>query len=181
MTEPSSPDKQFDTLPPAIVEALRESDGPAVLPDAERDADVFSGARRHLAQAHPVDRKRRNLRLFIGGAAGGAVAAAAMVGIVVLLGNPVAEDQAEIASYAEADMEEAMVLDNQDTPGLAAGPGDLDRSGGIDILDAYTLAQRVARRELDPSQDFNADGKVDQRDIDWLANRAVALNTGEQG
>lgn len=165
--------QQFDTLPPALVEALREMDGPAVLPDAERDADVLSGARRHLAQhAGGPSRKRRNWRLFIGGAAGGAVAAAAMVGIVVLLGDPAAEPPTQ--------RDVAQVTPNSPQP-TAARPGDLNLSGNLDILDAYTLAKQIERGDAPNNADLNSDGQIDQQDIDWIAHRAVALNLGGQG
>lgn len=164
--------QQFDTLPPALVDALREMDGPAVLPDAERDADVLSGARRHLAQhtAGP-SRKRRNWRLFIGGAAGGAVAAAAMVGIVVLLGDPAAEPgaQSDLAASAPTSPHKT-----------AAQPGDLNASGNLDILDAYTLARQIERGNAPDNADLNGDGQINQQDIDWIAHRAVALNLGGQ-
>lgn len=169
-------EKQFDTLPPAIVDALREIDGPAVLPDAERDADVLSGARRHLAANRPV-RKKRNLRLFFAGTAGGALAAAAVLGVAFILNGP---------SYEQNDAGMEMALDNAEPTtaqeSLVDGlPGDLDRSGSIDILDAYALARRIERGQATPTHDLNADGQTDQGDIDWIANRAVALHSGEQG
>lgn len=165
-------DEQFDTLPPAIIDALRDLDGPSVLPDAQRDADLLSGARQHLATAG-LSRKRRNLRLFFAGGAGGAIAAAAMIAFVVFIGNPAHEPQAD----------QAFVATNE-----PAGPqqittrqGDIDANGTIDILDAYALAKRLNRGEADPSSDLNNDGQVNQRDIDFLANQAVSLSTGERG
>ena len=88
-------EEQFDQLPPAIIDALREMDGQAVLPDAQRDADVLSGARQHLAGSAQVDRKRRNLRLFFAGGAGGAIAAAVAIAFVVLFGEPSQEPRAD--------------------------------------------------------------------------------------
>lgn len=168
-------DEQFETLPPAIVDALREMDGPAVLPDAERDAGVLSGARRHLAPR--PGRKQRNLRLFFAGTAGGALAAAAMVGVVVFLGDPFAKEQ-DPASAPLAMDERAEPTYGFNQPVL---PGDINRSGAIDILDAYALAKEVEHGRPAPVRDLNNDGRVDQSDVDWIANRAVALNTGEQG
>jgi hypothetical protein len=164
-------DEQFDTLPPAIIDALRDLDGPAVLPDMQRDADVISGARQHLAQAAPVDRKRRNLRLFFAGGAGGAIAAAAMIAFVVFVGNPFAK---------QTDPNMAAVTPNSPKP-TRTQPGDVDLSGSIDILDAYALAKQIDRGLAPDTTDLNNDGRIDQSDIDWIANRSVALNTGEQG
>lgn len=162
---------QFDTLPPAIIDALRELDGPAVLPDPQRDADVLSGARQHLTGVAQVERKRRNLRLFFASGAGGAIAAAAMVAVVVFIGNP-ASNEAPLADMA------AMTAQEPSTqPAL---PGDFDQDGSVDILDAYALAKQIEQGLPDNDFDLNADGQIDQRDIDWIANQAVALNTGER-
>ena len=169
-------DEQFDSLPTEIIDALREFDGPAVLPDAKRDADVLSGARQHLAGAAQVERKRRNLRLFFAGGAGGAIAMAAMVGLVVWLGNPFADNEPHADMPVIAYQENAEMAE---TP--AALPGDINASGSIDILDAYALAKELNHGRPAPIRDLNADGQIDQRDIDWIANQAVALNTGERG
>ena len=168
-------EKQFDTLPPAIIDALRELDGQAVLPDEQHDADVLSGARQHLSGVAQVERKRRNLRLFFAGGAGGAVAAAAMIGLVVWLGNPFGQSE-PIAEMP------AMAMDEQGdlTSVPATLAGDLDASGSVDILDAYAMAKRLEQGEFLQGDDLNADGRIDQRDIDWIANQAVALNTGER-
>lgn len=164
-------DEQFDQLPPAIVDALREFDGPAVLPDHQRDADVLSGARQHLATTAPVEQKRRNLRLFFAGGVGSAVAAAAMIALVVFIVDPAGEQ--EVMQEMDA------IATNPQT--TAALPGDLDLSGSVDILDAYALAKQIEQGDPLNTHDFNSDGRIDQRDIDLLANQAVALNTGEQG
>lgn len=165
-------DKQFDTLPPAIIDALRELDGPAVLPDPQRDADVLSGARQHLVGSAQVQRKRRNLRLFFAGGAGGAIAAAAMIAIVVFIGNPFRNEAplADMAAMSPSESEAHLAL-----------AGDLDQDGRIDILDAYALAKRIEQGQPANEFDLNTDGQINQRDIDWIANQAVALNTGEQG
>lgn len=162
-------DEQFDSLPPAIIDALRDLDGPAVMPDAQRDADVLSGARQHLAASAQVDRKRRNLRLFFAGGAGGAIAAAAMIAIVVFIGSPASEPQAEAPSIAV-----------HDEAGRPAAGGDLDANGHVDILDAYRFAKHIEQNDTAKAYDYNADGTIDQRDIDWIAHQAVALNTGER-
>lgn len=164
--------EQYDSLPPALIDALRELDGPAVLPDAQRDADVLSGARQHLSGATQVDRKRRNLRLFFAGGTGGTIAAAVAIVFVLFVGNPAQEQQ--------ADENFVSTMPNSPQP-TAARPGDLDDDGSIDILDAYALAKAQQRGETDPQLDLNNDGSINQRDIDWIANRAVALNTGERG
>jgi len=166
-------DHEYDSLPPAIIDALRELDGPAVLPDATRDADVLSGARRHLAKA-TRSRTQRNLRLFFAGTAGGAIAAAAVIGIVMLVGDPLGESGAS----SEMDMAMQQSVPAQSPPELL---GDLNHSGGVDILDAYALARQIEQGRATADLDYNADGSVTQLDVDWIAGQAVALNQGEQG
>lgn len=163
-------EKQFDTLPPAIIDALRELDGPAVMPDPLRDADVISGARRHLAGVAQVERKRRNLRLFFAGGAGGALAAAAMIAFVVLVWNPANKPMASQDHFAATESSIADAID----------PVDLDANGSIDILDAYALAKKIQQGEPSIANDFNNDGRIDQLDIDLIANQAVQLDTGER-
>ncbi|HWE95210.1 MAG TPA: dockerin type I domain-containing protein [Tepidisphaeraceae bacterium] len=55
-------------------------------------------------------------------------------------------------------------------------PGDIDGNGRVDILDAYLLAKRLgAGVKPDRAWDVNGDGVVDQKDVDWIANRAVRI------
>lgn len=57
--------------------------------------------------------------------------------------------------------------------------GDLDGSGGVDILDAFALARAMARgTQPPPGADANHDGVVDQRDVEALAAQAVTLEPG---
>jgi hypothetical protein len=58
----------------------------------------------------------------------------------------------------------------------APAPGDIDRSGSVDILDAYTLALRLREgRPLETAWDVTADGKVDAADVDEVARRSVKV------
>lgn len=52
-------------------------------------------------------------------------------------------------------------------------PGDVDRSGRVDILDAYHLALRVRDGKAEKRFDLDGDGRVDQGDIDAIAREAV--------
>ncbi|MHC4607773.1 MAG: dockerin type I domain-containing protein [Planctomycetota bacterium] len=59
----------------------------------------------------------------------------------------------------------------------AAAPGDIDGSGTVDIVDAYTLARRIeSGASLDRSWDFNRDGTVNEKDVDAIAMRSVSIN-----
>jgi hypothetical protein len=55
---------------------------------------------------------------------------------------------------------------------------DLDRSGRVDVLDAFLLARKLAAGTAGPEFDLNGDGRVDQRDVDFAVNQAVRLPTG---
>jgi hypothetical protein len=53
---------------------------------------------------------------------------------------------------------------------------DIDRSGTVDILDAFLMARRLETAADRPaSWDFNRDGRVDGADVDLVAQRAVAV------
>jgi len=55
-------------------------------------------------------------------------------------------------------------------------PGDVDRSGRVDIVDAYALAVRLrSGQKLELIYDVNGDGKVDERDVEEIARRSVAI------
>jgi len=67
-----------------------------------------------------------------------------------------------------------------DTPVIAVRAGDVDGSGRIDILDAFTLAREVKMGlAVDPRHDLSGDGRIDQRDIDLIAREAVTLPKGD--
>lgn len=64
-------------------------------------------------------------------------------------------------------------------PAIVAQREDIDGNGRIDILDAFVLAKRVdANSAINPAWDFNADGHVDRKDVDAVAQVAVQLNGG---
>ncbi len=53
---------------------------------------------------------------------------------------------------------------------------DLNRDGKVDILDSFTLAKEIKNGgSLPASLDVNGDGVVDERDVNAIASRAVAL------
>ncbi len=64
-------------------------------------------------------------------------------------------------------------------PGVVVMREDLDRSGRVDILDAFLLARRLeSPGPVDPQWDMNGDGVVDDHDVDVVAMTAVRLPTG---
>ena len=58
--------------------------------------------------------------------------------------------------------------------------GDIDRSGTVNILDAFQLARRIEQSaRLDPRWDLNGDGIVDRKDVDAVGYLAVRLDRRE--
>ena len=95
-----------------------------------------------------------------------------MIAIVVFVGDPVSDAEPSMATMAD----QAPMSPSESQP-----TGDLDASGGVDILDAYSLAKQIEQGQTATALDFNSDGRADQRDVDLLAGRAVSLNPGERG
>ncbi len=61
---------------------------------------------------------------------------------------------------------------------VASAPGDLDRSGRVDILDAFVLARQLESGIAPTAGDFNGDGRIDRADVDAIAMAAVRLTEG---
>lgn len=60
-------------------------------------------------------------------------------------------------------------------PAFPGEPGDVDRSGRVDIVDAYALAVRLRSGQAEAAWDLNKDGRIDDRDVDEIARRSVAV------
>jgi len=102
-----------------------------------------------LARARPALARRRPLRLLRWA---GAVAAAAAALLISLL-----------ADWSPA----------------ARSPLDVDRSGRVDILDAFRMAKRIETGPSpDPAWDLNHDGRIDRQDVDVVAMAAVKVDRG---
>ena len=61
---------------------------------------------------------------------------------------------------------------------MTAARGDLDRSGRVDILDAFVLARQLDSGRPPAGGDFNGDGIIDRADVDAIAMAAVRLPEG---
>jgi len=66
---------------------------------------------------------------------------------------------------------------------IASRPGyaleDIDRSGRVDILDAYGLALRIRKGEREPRWDLSGDGVIDARDVETLARPGGSMLQGK--
>ncbi|HUT28443.1 MAG TPA: dockerin type I domain-containing protein [Sedimentisphaerales bacterium] len=112
---------------------------------------------------------RRGRRLVVRWA--GSAAAAAAVIILVLLVDP---------SHKRTSRQAAESFDAGKTSLAAADlPPDIDRSGRVDILDAFKLARHIkAGGQPNKKWDMNGDGLVDRKDVDLVAFAAVRLDKG---
>ena len=170
---PNQPDHRGDPdLPDALGADLRALYARDVRVPPSLDASILADARAGFA-------KRRRFRLALRGAlvASGAAAAALAVLALRLTGpgandaqGPIAQEQATSPAVPVA---------------VAARVEDVDRSGQVDILDAFVVAKLVdLQSHLDhPAYDVNRDGKVDRADVDRIATAAVATTpaSGAEG
>ena len=140
-------------MPPALVRDLGELYGGHVFVPGEVDQRLLGEARAQLSRI-----KQRPSRLWW--ALPGAAAAAVIALTVLWQPRPAMQIAPPIPSAMAAD---------------------IDRSGRVDILDAFMLARQLEQSttgSLDVAWDINGDGKVDHRDVDAVAQHAVQL-TGE--
>ena len=124
------------------------------IPPAVDDA-LLAAARRTLTARRA---KRRALRFA------GWTAAAASLGLALWVGGSLLgpRDAVRNAALVQA-------------PALR---GDLDRSGRVDILDAFALARRLQAGEGSVESDVNGDGLIDSADVEAIALIAVRLPEG---
>jgi hypothetical protein len=149
-------DRQADDLP-GLGRDLRR----LYQPQAEVPADSDAAVRAALRSAFAESRRKRLVltrRLARFAAVG---AAAAVIAFAIWLATFSPQSSPPPPAVAGTD------------------PADLDRSGTVDILDAFHLARRLEAGEVvDSTLDLNADGAVDARDVDRIALRAVSLTPG---
>jgi hypothetical protein len=143
-------------LPAALVEALGGLHPRPVVP-AEIDRAIVAEARAGFL---------RRRRFWVAARSVGATAAAAAA--IVL------------AVVAVRERRHALPAPVATTRG-AAGVGDIDGSGRVDILDAFLLARRVRDGAATPADDVTGDGVVDQSDVDRVAGMAVSVGDGGKG
>ena len=157
--EPHNPE-----APNRLVEDLTALCGPGVPVPPEVDESIRSLARRHFAARR---RGRMVLRLVE------VTAAAAAIALVVTLGAPFFQTSASPSKHDHAPVAQHSAAGSQHP--LA----DIDRSGRVDILDAFVLARHIeGNDQLRTEWDLNGDGVVDRADVDKIALTAVNLERG---
>ena len=97
-----------------------------------------------------------------------ALATAAMIGIVVW-----------INSSTDRMTDESPRMSSNETPVKQPHPGDINRDGQLDILDAYLLQRRIeTAAKIEAQWDLTRDGRVDQHDVQAIAAQSVKLDGG---
>ena len=150
---------QLETLG-SLGDALNPPDPGAIAFHPERESDMldYISERAQVAQQHEGQVIPFSVTRFLYPVA---AAAAAMLGLGLFIWfGPLQSKQGEIAG-------------DRVTPG---DPVDINRDGRIDILDAYLLASELESGQPQaPERDLNQDGKINGKDVDLIATRAVAL------
>ncbi len=121
-------------------------------------------------RSHAQRRQTSRLLRWVGaGAAAAAVAAAVLVAIKVPFRQPAGPGPGVQAQSREAVSPPTAVAD--------ARPGDVNRSGTVDILDAFVLAKKIesAQNRGPAWEDVNGDGVLDKSDVDRIAHMAVRV------
>ena len=155
MTTPNNPAEPHAGDPgandhPEFARALIDLYAPSARVPASIDAEILSKARWRLAR--PITRV---LPWAL------PLSAAAAIALAVWWPQAAQQEPRKPARHA---------------PALAMSREDFDRSGRVDILDAYSLACKVDRGEpVASTWDLNRDGAVDRKDVDTIAMAAVRV------
>lgn len=156
MPTPVDPNHQPDDLclPDELVDRLSAMHDARLFVPPDTDRAVLARARARFG-VRPEDRRRRWLRF-----AAPAAAASIALGVWAVWPFPT-------------------------SPG--GGPpiviaGDVDHSGSVDILDAFTMARLIDTGQPSPADwDVTGDGRVDRADVSAVAAIAVSLSGGTGG
>jgi hypothetical protein len=155
MKDAERTDRVEEELPEVLRHALVDLQKPRIPVPGQIDVAILREARLTFG---------RRRRLWIGTRWAAAIlAAAAMVTIAVRLfvtgiGPDGGRERPQLAQVA-----------------------DVNHDNKVNILDAYIVARHISRHEaLDPAWDVNGDGVVDQKDVDQIAQMAVAAPDAEQ-
>ena len=160
-------DMEFDEvneeLPDAVKATLKQRFG--LVPDVPSNVDqlILTDARRHFEQYGPAAlrlKKRQRVFVWRWAAIGSTVAAA---GVLFFAMRP-----------QQMPEESRMTTTSNAVSADVALMSDVDRSGRVDILDAFAMARQI-RSGQNESYDINHDGRFDETDIDIVAREAVKL------
>jgi hypothetical protein len=144
-------DGEEPQAPPRLAAALKESPARRVFVPPSIDRSVLDASRRHLTKPQRSGWASFRSQFFRPSLA---VACIVLTALAFLL------------------------IHRTDTPAQFARE-DINRDGHVDILDAFQLTRELKSGSSWPAAwDLNGDGKVDLRDAELVATRAVTLGKG---
>ncbi len=148
-----------DKIPERLRRDMRELYSPPRGVPLEVDMAIVNGAEKRLSKR----KGRRNILRWV------ATGAAAAVIIMALSVSDLWRSRQESSPVDPAKKTAQFVRE------------DIDCSGRVDILDAFTLAKMVEKGgEMPGDWDMNADGVVNKDDVDSIANTAVKVQKGDR-
>jgi hypothetical protein len=137
-------------VPTSLQDELKRAYTRGLSVPAELDAAVLRETESILKRRY---QRRRALRWV--GAAAATVAAAASITVAIYLRQPAPDRGVQQIALRD----------------------DLDGNGRVDILDAFYLAKRMDSKNKPKTWDINGDGRIDQADVDAIAQSAVRVGT----
>ena len=179
LPERSSPAPDDEALPAQLARDLhalyRTPRVPAtvdakVLALTQSSAAAFADRRSQAQRRH----LSRPLRWVGAGAAAAAVAAVVLIALKLPSRQPARPGPGVQATSQPASPAPTALVE--------ARPGDVNRSGTVDILDAFELAKKIgsAQNRGPRWEDVNGDGVLDKSDVDRIAGMAVRVS-GDTG
>lgn len=163
------PGKGQQPIPPRLSHELDRLLGPASGRTTPIDLDqrILAESSRVLSPQH---RLRVQLKRIAPLAAAAGLAVAGWVGLTIWMAPPGQTSQTG-RTTAKGPTGNAPELAHTD-----ASPFDIDRSGRVDIIDAFRVARALDRSlPVESAWDVSGDGLVDSTDVDAIAHAGVSL------
>jgi len=158
-----------EPIPDALAHELSRLLGPdsGLHTPADLDERILAESRRALS---PANRHRRQLRRAAPLAAAAGLAIAGWIGFTLWM-NPGTSQPGKTGTTRPGGSTIAQGPTTEST-----NPYDIDRSGRVDILDAFRIAIALDRNEpTESAWDVTGDGLITVADVDTIAQAGVAL------
>ena len=178
MSETSMPQMPEDQLPQEVVAKLRERAAAPISVPGTMDETILADARSVLGDVSThIQVQTVRQKWTIGLMSIGSLAAALLIAVASQWNVPDLQQQpASVAEYTMSGDESEYARESASLVVTSYQNEDVDRSGDVDILDAFALARRVRRGDAEVvTGDQNGDGVINEADVKWVAMRAVML------
>ena len=163
-------------LPQEVVDELRERCVRPVSVSKTMDEAILADAQAVLQDGRRPNRVQPLRRNWTFGLVSVGSLAAALLIAVTSQWHFLDVDRVAAPFVAEYAMDTAESVSGPNSRGSLYQREDIDRSGNVDILDAFALARRVRRSDAGlVTGDQNGDGVVNDADVELIAMNAVML------